>query len=253
MSREEALSFIDALHIRASEVVFGNTLFRNRGDGTFEEVSDRAGAETFWSWGVAAADYDMDGDVDLFLPSGMGYPLFYWPCSLLINRGDGTFENRPKTRGINPPEGSEYLDTMIAHQRAPRSSRSAAVFDYDGDGRPDLVVVNWNDRASLLRNTSPPRHWAAFRLTGTRSNRDAIGAVVRIRAGGHLQVRQVEPESGYLAQSSKTQFFGLGDATKIESCEIRWPSGTVQPLTDVRVDAVNAITEPAGPPARPPR
>ena len=89
------------------------------------------------------------------------------------------------------------------------------------------------------------RRWTALRLTGTRSNRDAVGALVVLRAGGRLQVRQVDAASGYLSQSTKTLHFGLGDASTIESCEIRWPSGVVQKLDGARVDAVNAVTEPA--------
>jgi hypothetical protein len=237
------------LHIRPDTVLFGNTLFHNLGGGKFEEVSDTAGVETFWPWGVAAADFDMDGSVDLFIPSGMGYPLFYWRNALLMNHGDGTFEDRSRRFGIDPPPGGELLDTTVGGKLAPRSSRAAATLDFDDDGRPDLVVVNFNDRAFLYRNDFPKQNWTGFRLTGTKSNRDAVGAVVTLRAGGRVQVRQVEGASGYLAQSSKTLLFGLGEAAKPESCEIRWPSGLVQSVTDVRMSAVNAVTEPAAAPA----
>jgi len=233
----------ERVHIRPDEVVFGNTLFRNLGNGKFEEVSDKAGVETFWPWGIAAADFDMDGNVDLFLPSGMGYPLFVWRNELLMNRGDGTFEDRGGRFGIDPPPGGPYLDEMVGGQLAPRSSRAAAVVDYDGDGRPDLLVANYNDRPYLYRNEFPRRAWAGFRLTGTKSNRDAIGALVTVRAGGRSLVRQVDAASGYLAQSTKTVFFGLGDATKIDACEIRWPSGLAQTL-DAKLNVVNAATEP---------
>ena len=85
----------------------------------------------------------------------------------------------------------------------------------------------------------------ALRLTGTKSNRDAVGALVTIRAGGRTLVRPVESASGYLAQSSRTLLFGLGSATAVDSCEIRWPGGLVQRLDALRLGAVNAVTEPS--------
>ena len=244
MTEATAREIVAKCAIRTDEVVFGNTLFRNLGGGKFEEVSDKVGAETFWPWGVANADFDMDGDQDMFLPSGMGYPLFYWRNYLLMNRGDGTFEDRSRDFGIDPPPGGIYLEELVGGRLAPRSSRSAAVGDFDSDGRPDLVVGNFNDHASLFHNVFPPRRWVALRLTGTRSNRDAIGALATIRVAGRAQHRQVDAASGYLAQSTKTLYFGLGDAAAIESCEIRWPSGTVQKLEGLRLNAVNSVTEP---------
>src|SRR5204862_7391012 len=76
------------------EVICGNALFRNDGGGKFTELSDAAGAGTFWPWGAAAGDFDNDGYADLFIPSGMGYPFYYWPNYLLMNKGDGTVDNR---------------------------------------------------------------------------------------------------------------------------------------------------------------
>ena len=235
----------DSLHVRPAEVLFGNTLFRDAGGGRFEEVSGKAGAETFWPWGIAAADFDGDGFEDVFLASGMGYPLFYWPNRLLMNRGDGTFEERSRVAGLDPPPGGEFLEQMVGDRVATRSSRAAAVADFDGDGRPDLLVVNLDDRVFLYHNDFPARPWVALRLTGTKSNRDAVGALVTIRAGGRTLVRPVESASGYLAQSSRTLLFGLGSATAVDSCEIRWPGGLVQRLDALRLGAVNAVTEPS--------
>jgi len=238
-------NMIEALHVRPSEVVFGNTLFHNLGGGKFEEVSDKAGVETFWPWGIAAADFDMDGNVDMFLPAGMGWPLFYWRNGLLMNRGDGTFEERGRSLGIEPRPGGPFLETTVAGRPSPKSSRAAAVIDFDGDGRPDLVVANFNERPYLYRNEFPKRTWVAFRLRGTKSNHDAIGALVAVKAAGRTQVRQVDPAGGYLAQSTKTLYFGLGDATAVASCRIRWPSGVAQKLDDVKLNAVNDVVEPA--------
>jgi hypothetical protein len=230
------------LRVPMNDVLFGNTLFRNLGGGRFQEVSDYAGAETFWPWGIAAADYDLDGQVDVFIPSGMGYPLFYWRNYLLMNVG-GRFEDRSRAAGIEPRPGGEHLTARIGSTLAARSSRSAAVTDFDGDGRPDLVVANFNERAYLYRNEFPQRHWVGLRLRGVRSNRDAVGALVTLRSGERTQVRQVESACGYLAQSTKTLLFGLGDVATIDSCEIRWPTGRVQRAAGLRLDAVNEVTE----------
>src|SRR5260370_8207805 len=115
----------DTFHIRYDEVLFGNTLFRNLGNGKFEEVSDAAGMETFWPWGVATADFDNDGFEDVFLPSGMGYPYFYWPNALMMNNGNRTFTDRAQEFGIEPPLEGAYQLEPIAGKPVARSSRCA--------------------------------------------------------------------------------------------------------------------------------
>jgi hypothetical protein len=117
-----------------------------------------------------------------------------------------------------------------------------AVADFDGDGRLEIVVNNFNDRPYLFKNDSPRRNCVAFRLTGTRSNRDAVGAVVRAYAGGQVLTRQVEPAGGYLAQSSRTVHFGLGDRA-LDRVEVRWPSGTVQVLERPAINTLHRVTE----------
>jgi hypothetical protein len=230
--------------VRSEDVIFGNTLYRNRGGGKYEEVSDKAGAETFWPWGVVEGDFDGDGFTDVFVPSGMGYPLFYWRSPLLRNRGDGTFQDASEAAGLDPPAGGMLCDEVVKGRRCPRSARAAATGDFDGDGRLDLVVNNFNDRAFLYRNVSPPRRWCGLRLVGSRGDRAATGAVVRLTAGGRTQVRQVQAAGGYLSQSTNDLHFGLGAADRVENVEIRWPGGRVQRLDGPRVDALTVVTEP---------
>jgi hypothetical protein len=241
--RRRAKDFARKLGIRYKEVFFGNGLYRNLGGGKFEEVSEAAGAETFWPWGIGAGDFDNDGFVDIFLASGMGYPYFYWRSYLLMNNGAGKFTDRARAAGIDPPP-SGIVQGKIAGKDAVRSARSVAVLDVDADGRLDLAVNNFNDRANLFMNRGPKRTYVAFRLEGTRSNRDAIGAVVRLFLGSRVFVRQVQAAGGYLAQSSKTVYFGLGDAKSIDRCEIRWPTGKVQVIDAPTVNRVHAIKEP---------
>lgn len=226
--------------------MFGNALYHNQGGGKFTEVSEKAGVETFWPWGVAAGDFDNDGDPDVFVPSGMGYPFYYWPNVLLMNNGDGTFTDRADQTGVEPPPRGRQFPEPIAGRPATRSSRAAAVGDFTGDGRLAVVVNNFNDQPYFYRNEFPRRSWAEFRLEGTRSNRDAIGAVVRLHTGGRVMTRQVQAAGGYLTQSSRTLHFGLGDRRTIDRVEITWPSGTRQTLDRVAVNTRTAVREPEG-------
>jgi hypothetical protein len=234
----------ERLHIKYEDVLFGNTFFKNLGGGKFEEVSDRAGLETFWPWGIAAGDFDNDGWEDAFIPSGMGYPFFYWPNALLMNNGDQTFTDRAAAEGVEPPGRGLYQGILINGKPAARSSRAAAVADFTGGGRLDVVVNNFNDTPYYFRNEFPRRNFAEFRLKGTRSNRDAVGAVVRLYAGGAVMTRQVNAACGYLSQSSKTVHFGLGDRAGIDQVEIRWPGGKRQTLEAPALNRCTDVEEP---------
>jgi hypothetical protein len=234
---------IGVLGTKSEELLFGNACYRNEGDGKFTEISDQAGLETFWPWGIADGDFDNDGLVDIFIPAGMGYPFYYWPNSLMRNQGDGTFRDEAEDFGVEPPERGQFLDKPIAGTEAARSSRTAAVADFFGDGRLSIVVNNFNDQPYFFKNEGPRQNYVAFRLRGTKSNRDAIGAVVRLYQKGKIRTRQVQAGGGYLSQCSRTVHFGLGDETEIDRVEITWPSGTLQRLDRVRVNTRQDISE----------
>jgi hypothetical protein len=226
------------------ELLFGNALYRNDGGGKFTEVSDQAGMETFWPWGIADGDFDNDGLVDVFIPAGMGYPFYYWPNSLMMNRGDGTFRDLATVLGIEPPPRGKFLPGQIAGTEAARSSRTAAVADFFGDGRLSIVVNNFNDQPYFFKNEGPRHNYMAFRLRGTKSNRDALGAVVRLYRKGQVLTRQVQAGGGYLSQCSRTVHFGLGDDPAIDRVEITWPGGTRQVLDRVEVNTRQDVSEP---------
>jgi hypothetical protein len=225
------------------ELIFGNAFYRNEGGGKFTEVSQQANLETFWPWGIAAGDFDNDGWVDLFIPSGMGYPFYYWPNYLLLNQRDGAFADRAKELGVEPPRRGKF-GQPIAGKAAARSSRSAAAADFRGVGKLDLVVNNFNDQPYYLKNRLPRRNYVQFRLRGTKSNRDAIGAVVRLYRGNQILTRPVQAMCGYLAQSSLTAHFGLGDDPAVDRVEITWPGGRRQALDRPAPNRLHEVTEP---------
>jgi enediyne biosynthesis protein E4 len=217
----------DLLQFRYDQVRFGNTLLKNLG-GRFTEVSAKANLETFWPWGVATGDFDNNGYEDVFVASGMGYPYVYWPNRLRMNNGDETFSERSDEAGIEPPRHGRYMEEKIGGIAVARSSRCAAVADFDGDGRLDIITNNFNDHPYYFRNSFPHKNYIAFRLQGTCSNRDAIGAVLRLYRPGQVLTRQVNPAGGYLSQSSNCIHIGLGEDKTMDRIEIRWPSGLVQ-------------------------
>lgn len=199
-------------------------------DGRFFRDAAREaglGAHQLLGWGVAPLDADEDGRPDLVIVNGHVYPEIdasdtgekYRQLSLIYrNLGSGRFADM----------------TSLAGEpfRALRPARGLATGDLDGDGRPEIVIVNMNEPPTVLKNESPRGNWIRVELEGTKSNRSAIGARVTVEAGGKRQISEVSGGGSYYSQHELPLYFGLG-ASRAATITIRWPAGGIQTIRDV--------------------
>jgi len=219
-------------------------LYRNGTDGTFayDTHASGLGRISFLSsgWGVRFLDYDNDGWKDLFLVRGhvldtieqTSPHLRYREPPLLARNEGGRF------RDVSAGSGDVFDEAWAA--------RGLAVGDVDDDGDLDMVVSTLDDRGRVLRNDGGNRgHRVQLRLVGTRSNRDGVGAEIRLTTGaGDLRHATARTAGGYLSASDPRVHLGLGGERRVRSIEIRWPSGILQRLTDVAADRLLTVTEP---------
>ena len=219
-------------------------LFAASGLTMFEDRTAQAGlsAETsgMAGWSNAIADLDNDGWKDLVVARSHATDnialfsdrRYEEPNSLFRNLGNGKFQN------VSALAGASFV-TPAAH-------RGLAVGDLDNDGRLDLVITVLNGKTQIYHNTSAnSNHWLLLKLTGTKSNRMAIGASIKLTdANGLVQYNHVTTSTGYACSSDPRVHFGLGRATVAREIKISWPSGIQQILRDVAVDRVLAVTEP---------
>jgi hypothetical protein len=220
-----------------------STLYHNRGNLLFEDVTNKAGLlQPEWllvSWGTRFVDFDHDGWKDIFHSNGHVYSFLIdigWAeryaqaSSVYLNRENGTF------RDVSS-EAGEALQVE-------KASRGVAFGDYDNDGDIDMVISNLNDSPQLLRNDSVGSgHWVMFRLRGDTSNRDGIGARLTIESGGLRQIWEIKRTVGIYSASDPRAHFGLGNSTRINRVEIWWPSGKSKVFEDVPADTHYVITE----------
>jgi hypothetical protein len=225
----------------ATTALAGETfpLFHNEGKGQFRDATAAAGLGALTArlsgWGIALADLDNDGGKDLFTANAhvndqiesFEAARYRLPNAVFANRGDGTFADASETSGV------------AAH--GPRAHRGLGVADLDGDGRLDLVTSALGEPAELWINESTGGNgWLRVELTGTRSNRDGIGAVVRVGA----QANEMTTAVGYASSSHAGVHFGLGRAERVD-VEVAWPSGLRQRAAGVSANQVLRLTEPA--------
>ena len=217
-------------------------LYRNLGKPGFEDRALRAGLAVnpqYVLWSVVFADFDNDGWPDLFMSAGHFFPevdqlksvqQFRNPRLLYWNLGNGQFED------VSDRAGPGIL--------ARHSSRGAAAGDFDNDGNLDLLIMNMNEPPSLLKSQSKSgNNWLKVKLAGTKSNRSAIGAKVKVVTGGQQQAQIVLSQSGYFSHNDSRLHFGIGRSEKADSIEIAWPSGLVETLRDARANQTLTVTE----------
>ena len=251
----------------ATNSIRGNAFFRSAGQGRYVESSTSLGLETYWPWGVSVADLNADGYEDVIVTAGMGYPLRYAINSVLLNEQGRRFVDSEFVLGVEPRAGKRTekvfftLDASGEDRRHPiargktglidvigtLSSRSSVAFDVDGDGDLDIITNEWNERPQVLISNLAQRHPVHFlqvKLVGTKSNRDGLGARVRVLASGHEYVRSCDGKSGYLSQSSMPLYFGLDAVSRAERIEIQWPSGMRQTITEnIPFNGLLVVTE----------
>jgi hypothetical protein len=261
--RQSGLGFIGVFQQMAS----GNTLLKNKGDGTFEDVTQKARANPpGWFWGACFADFDNDGWQDLYAANGWVYndkgteieldflknvvtdqrkyktgmffdPKYFGNLSWhgwernrhLRNNGDGTFTE------IGNAAGTDLIT----------NSRGVAVADFWNRGVMDVAVAASTDRHALLKNEiGVGRNWIQVELVGTESNRDAVGARITVHVNGLQQAREIVCGDSYGSQSSLRQHFGLGPHTRVDKLTVRWPrSGLTQTFENVTANRIIQITE----------
>lgn len=259
----------DFLQGDAAKFIYGNSFFHNLGKSKMEEISDRIGVENYWPWGPSVGDLNADGWQDIFIASSMNFPYRYGINSLLLNNRGEQFLDSEFILGVEPRRGGRThtvwfdmdcsrpiaLLEAVCRARpgnitvtAPLGSRSSVFVDLDQDGDLDIVTNDFNSEPQVLVSDLAQKrtvHWLGIALTGTASNRDGLGAAVRVTTGGRTFVQWNDGKSGYLSQSAMPLYFGLGDDTKVDRVEVDWPSGRKQVLTTgLTPNAILRVREP---------
>jgi len=224
--------------------MYGDTfpLYRNLGNGQFEDVTDKTGMAAmttrFTAWGTGIFDFDNDGNKDIFaagsaiLDNSMEvnhkpYPL---PNLLYRNLGNMVFKD------VSAQAGTSFS--------VPAAHRGAAFGDLDNDGKIDIVVSVLNGEPQLLMNRSPNHnHWIILKLVGVADNRDGLGTKVKLTTANGVQCNEATTAVGYNSSSDKRVYFGLGSATVVDRIELAWPTGVKQVLENVKADQILTIVE----------
>jgi hypothetical protein len=222
-----------------------STLYANSGQGFCDDRTFAAGigVNTRWlGWATAFVDFGNDGGLDLFVANGHVYPevaqlkteaAYAQRKVVYVNRGNGRFE--------------DVTEQLGAPATTPRAARGAAFGDIDNDGDVDIVVSNVNAPPDLFRtDTDAGRHWLLVKLTGTTSNRSAIGARVGATAAGLTQWQEVRGGGSYISQNDLRAHFGLGAASKVDRLWVRWPNGLEEEWRDVAADQILSLGEGTG-------
>ncbi len=224
----------------------GFPLYKNLGDGQFQDVTATAGLSALTSrstaWGVGVFDFDNDGNKDLFTANSdildnameLAHRPFALPNQVFRNKGNLTFED------LSAKTGTAFS--------VPAPHRGAAFGDLNNDGKVDVVVTVLNGPPEIWMNRSGNRnHWIILKLVGVKSNRDGLGTKVKVTTSLGTQYNQATTAVSYNSSSDKRVHFGLGSASVVETITLSWPSGIMQVLTNVKADQILTVTESAAP------
>ena len=223
-----------------------SNLYHNNGDGTFTDLSLNSGVginNTYVGWGCGFIDYDNDGWTDIVQINGHVYPeidnyhfgeSFKNPRLVYRNLGNGNFKDVSAAMG--PGITARF------------SSRGAAFGDYDNDGGMDVLILNMNDRPSLLHNVGGNKqNWIKLKLVGTKCNRTAIGARVRVITGKHVQMGEVQSGASVMSQNDLRLHFGLGAGKVVDAIEVKWPTTQkIERFNNVKANQILTIREGEG-------
>jgi len=247
--------------------IWGNSLFIKDGPNKFHETSDKMNAENYWPWGPSIGDLNADGFDDAFVTAGMSYPFRYGINSVKLNDRGKRFADAEFVLGVEPRKDGTTapwfeLDASAkdsSHEDAAgatgllsiwgsKSTRSAVIFDMDGDGDLDIITNEFNYVPLILESnlsTKTSIHYVNVKLVGSTSNRDGLGAIVTVTAGGSKYVKVMDGKSGYLSQSAMPLNFGLGAAASVDRIDIAWPSGKKQAVTTgITMNGTTTVREP---------
>jgi hypothetical protein len=220
------------------------TLYLNRGNNDFDDVTYRAGLgriKSWLGWGVEFYDFDNSGWPGILIANGHIYPevdgkslgtSYREPKVAYYNLRNGTFEN------ITAQAGAALSELHAAH--------GMALGDLFNDGRQESLVNNMNEPPSLYYNTAPVGNWITLQLIGVKSNRAALGAAVTLEQGNDKYEKEVRSGDGYISQSDLRLHFGLGSANQAEKIVIRWPSGLVETLSGLAANQYYVVQEGSG-------
>jgi len=211
------------------------SLYENVGNGIFTDKGIPSNISTsaaqFVGWSSSFMDYDNNGLIDIFKTNGALKHLYGQEDQMFQNEGGGKFKD------ISLELGKYFSQEFVG--------RGACAGDYDNDGDMDIFVVNLNSHCVFLRNNKGNQNnWIILNLTGTTSNRDGIGARIKLTSGGKTQIAQRKTTTGYLSQNDPRIHFGLAKNQIVDLIEITWPSGKVQTLENVTPNQILEVKEP---------